>query len=49
MKFFTSNGNLGLKILALVLAIVMYFAMKDALRDKPSFIMKGNITDEAAR
>ena len=24
-------------------------AMKDALRDRPSFIMKGNITDEAAR
>lgn len=49
MKFFPSRSNWGLKILALVLAIVIYFAMKDALRDKPSFIMKGNITDEAAR
>ena len=49
MKLFPSEGNLGLKILALVLAIVIYFAMKDALRDRPSFIMKGNITDEATR
>jgi hypothetical protein len=49
MKFFSAKGNLGLKILALVLAIVIYFAMKDALRDRPSFIMKGNITDEATR
>ena len=49
MRIFSSKGNWGLKILALVLAIVIYFAMKDALRDKPSFIMKGNITDEAAR
>ena len=49
MNFSPSKGNLGLKMLALVLAIVIYFAMKDALRDRPSFIMKGNITDEAAR
>ena len=49
MKFFSSNGNLGLKILALILAVVIYFAMKDALRDTPSFIMKGPAANEQAR
>ena len=47
MKLFPSKGNWGLKILALILAIVIYFAMKDALRDTPSFIMKGTVTNEA--
>jgi hypothetical protein len=52
MKIFP-RGNWGLKILALILAIVIYFAMKDALRDTsfrntPSF-MKGNLTNDAAR
>lgn len=49
MKISPSKGNLGLKIIALVLAIVIYFAMKDALRDTQSFIMKGNIANEAER
>ena len=47
MKIF-SKGNWGLKLLALILAIVIYFAMKDAMRDTPSF-MKGNLADEATR
>lgn len=49
MRLFPTKGNLGLKILALVLAIVIYFAMKDALRDTPSFIMKGTTANEPAR
>ena len=49
MNIFSSKSNGGLKILALILAVVIYFAMKDALRDRPSFILKGNLTDEAAR
>ena len=51
MKLFPSKGNWGLKILALVLAIVIYFAMKDALRDTPSFITpkKGPPANESAR
>jgi hypothetical protein len=49
MKLFSSRSNWGLKILALILAVVIYFAMKDALRDRPSFILKGNLTDEAIR
>ena len=32
MKLFPTKGNWGLKILALILAVVIYFAMKDALR-----------------
>ena len=49
MKLFPTTGNWGLKILALILAIVIYFAMKDALRDTPSFIMKGPTANEPAR
>ena len=49
MRIFSSRGNWGLKILALILAVVIYFAMKDALLDRPSFILKGNLADEAAR
>ena len=49
MKLFPNKGNWGLKILALVLAVVIYFAMKDALRDTPSFIMKGSPANEQAR
>ena len=49
MKLFSSRSNWVLKILALILAVVIYFAMKDALRDRPSFILKGNLTDEAIR
>lgn len=49
MKLFPTKGNWGLKILALVLAVVIYFAMKDALRDTPSFIMKGSPANEQAR
>ena len=49
MKLFPAKGNWGLKILALVLAVVIYFAIKDALRDTPSFIMKGPSTNESAR
>ena len=49
MNLFPAKGNWGLKILALVLAIVIYFAMKDALRDTPSFIMKGSPANEQAR
>ena len=49
MKIFPAKGNWGLKVLALILAIVIYFAMKDALRDTPSFIMKGSPANEQAR
>ncbi len=49
MKLFPSKGNWGLKILALILAIVIYFAMKDALRDTQSFIMKGPVANETSR
>ena len=48
MKLFPTKGNWGLKILALVLAVVIYFAIKDALRDTPSFI-KGTLANEATR
>ena len=47
MKLFPPKGNWGLKILALILAIVIYLAMKDTLRDTPSFIMKGPVANEA--
>lgn len=49
MKIFPSRGNWGLKLLALILAVVIYLAMKDASRDVPSFIMKGSSPDAAAR
>jgi hypothetical protein len=41
MKFLHLNSNWGLKPLALVLAIVIYYAMRDAIRDAPDF-MKGD-------
>lgn len=50
MKLFPTKGNWGLKILALILAIVIYFAMKDALRDTPALSnnpMKGTVSNEA--
>jgi hypothetical protein len=49
MKLFPTKGNWGLKILALVLAVVIYFALKNAVRDTPSFIMKGPVSNEPAR
>ena len=48
MKLFPSKGNWGLKLLALVLAIVIYFAMRDAMRGS-SLIIKGGQADAAAR
>lgn len=49
MKLFPTRGNWGLKLLALVLAIVIYFAMRDALRDGSALIMRGGPADAAAR
>ena len=34
------TNNLGLKILALVLAVLIYYAMRTAMQD-PALIMKG--------
>lgn len=48
MKLFSSNRHWGLKLLALVLAIVIYYAMRDTLRDSPSLIIKGGPVDAAA-
>lgn len=51
MKFFSalSNRHWGLKLLALILAIVIYYAMRDTLRDSPhSLIIKGGPADAAA-
>ena len=48
MKIFNSRGNWGLKLLSLVLAIVIYYAMRDAIRGTPSLIpMKGGPADAA--
>jgi len=44
-----SNRHWGLKFLALILAIVIYYAMRDNLRDTPtSLIIKGGPADAAA-
>ncbi len=43
-----SGKNWGLKLLALVLAIVIYYAMRDTLRDSPqSLIIRGGPADAA--
>ena len=49
MKFFPfSRRHLGLKLLALILAVVIYYAMRDTLRDAPSLIISGGPADAAA-
>ena len=53
MKVFSGEGTWGLKLLARILAIVIYFAMRDALRDgkrdASSLIINGGPANAAAR
>ena len=48
MKLLPTKGNWGLKILSLILAIVIYYAIRGAIRDAPSLITKGEAANAAA-